>query len=303
MAHDVRNRRAALAAAALGILATGAVAAVAWSLRPGDGELPLPPPPAEPERQDVAVVWADSGVERTAGAGWTAARPGDPLRVTDSIRTASGATAEIALGRGSRVTLQERSEVTVRELTAAVHRVGVLRGRIAVDHRPDGTRVLRVEDQSGSVAASGSSARFGVVAMGDALAVASTEGQLTVESGGARVNLPAGEETVARRGLAPLPPRPIPRDVVLRVARVLQERKSSLCALLQVDVASELFVNGARVDVPSDGNVAIRLPSRLRARGAEVVVRHASGAVERRSVPCPEKEGDVSELEVRWNGR
>jgi hypothetical protein len=309
MPEDVRTRRVALGAAAIAIVA---VAALFWRLRPLDAEAPRPaagaPQPAA-VRQDAAaqrdavVVSADPGVERSGPGGWRAARAGDALRVTDSIRTSAGSTAEILLGRGSRVILEERSEVTVRELTAAVHRVGVLRGRIAVDHRPDGTRVLRVEDQSGAVVASGARGRFGVVAAGEALAVASAEGELTVESGGAAVQVPAGEETLARRGLAPLPPRPIPRDVVLRVARVLEGRRTSLCTVLQVDVASELTVNGAPVGIPPDGNVPVRLPARLRAKGAEVMVRHASGIVERRTVPCPEKEGEVSDLQVRWNGR
>jgi hypothetical protein len=299
MPVDVRTRRIGLAVGPLAILT---IAAVAWRLWPGDAEAP-PSAPAAP--QDATVVSADPGVERRGAAGWAPARPGDALRVTDSLRTSAGSTAEIALGRGSRVTLQERSEVTVRELTAAVHRVGVLRGRIGVDHRPDGTRVLRVEDQSGAVAATGGAGRFGVVAAGDGLAVASTEGQLTVESGGATVRVPAGAETVAHRGLPPLPPRPVPRDVVLRVARLLQERRASVCAVLQIDVASELTVNGASVDVPVDGNVVVRLPPRLRPRGAEVMVRHATGIVERRTVPCQpqEKDGEVSDLEVRWHDR
>lgn len=294
MAGEVRTRGLGAAVASIAILA---IAAVAWHLRPTDAD-----PPAHAAPQDATVVSADEGVERSAGEGWTRARAGDALRVADSIRTSGGSTAEIALGRGSRVILQERSEVTVRELTAAVHRVGVLRGRIGVDHRPDGTRVLRVEDQSGAVAATGRAGRFGIVAAGDGLAVATAEGQLTVESGGAAVRVPAGTETVARPGLPPLPPRPIPRDVVLRVARLLEERRATACAVLQVDVASELTVNGAPVDVPSDGKVVVRLPARLRPRGAEVMVRHATGVVERRTVACGprEKEGEVSDLEVRW---
>jgi ferric-dicitrate binding protein FerR (iron transport regulator) len=296
MPDDMRTRRVAIATATFAILV---IAALAWRMRPPEAE--ASPPAAA--RQDATVVSADEGVERSGPGGWMAARAGDPLGVTDSIRTAAGSNAEILLGRGSHVTLQEGSEVTVRELTAAVYRVGVLRGRIGVDHRPDGTRVLRVEDQTGAVAASGSSGRFGVVAAGDALGVAAAEGQLTVESGGAAVQVPAGEETVARRGVAPLPPRPIPRGVVLRVARMLEERRASLCNVLQVDVASELTVNGVPVDIPADGNVPLRLPARLRARGAQVVVRHATGIVERHSLPCQEKEGAVSELEVRWNGR
>jgi len=290
-----RTRRLGLAAAALAIVA---VAAYAWRPRPREA---APPPAAA--RNDALVLAADPGVERSSAGGWTPARPGDALGVTDSVRTGGGSTAEIELGRGSRVTLAESSEVTVRELTAAAHRVGLVRGRIGVDHRPDGTRVLRVEDQSGAVAASGSAGRFGFVAAAGGLGIAATEGQLTVESGGTAVVVPTGTETVAWRGAAPLPPRPIPREVVLHVARLLEQRRASVCLVLNVDVASELSVNGAATEIPRDGVVVVRLPPGARRRGADVVVRHATGLVERQKLPCSEDEGEVSDLEVRWNAR
>jgi hypothetical protein len=296
MPDQARVRRGGLAAAALAI---ASIAALAWRMYPRESEAP----PAAPAHRDALVLAADPGVERRSAGGWAPARSGDSLRVTDSIRTGEGSTAEIELGPGTHVTLAERSEVTVRELTAAVQRVGILRGWIGVDLRPDGTRVLRVEDPSGKVAAFGTSGRFGVLAKGEALAVASTGGQVTVESGGGAVKLPAGAETVARSGDAPLPPRAIPREVVLRVARQIEERRASVCLALEVDAASELSVNGEPVEVPRDGKVVVRLPPHARRREIDVTVRHASGVVERKRLPCWQYEGDVSDLEVRWNAR
>ncbi len=298
MPDDARIRRGVLAAAALAILV---IAALAWRLLAGDPE--EEPPPAPRVRDDALVLAADPGVERGSAGGWLRARVGDALHVTDSIRTGEGSTAELDLGRGTRVTVAERSEVTVRELTAAVQRVGIVRGRIGVDLRPDGTRVLRVEDTSGKVAAAGTGGRFGVLARDGALAVASTDAQVIVESDGGSVSVPAGTETLALRGAAPLPPRPIPRQVVLRVARRIEERRASVCVVLHVDVASELTVNGDAVEVPRDGAVVVRLPPHARRREIDVAVRHASGAVERQSMPCWQYEGEVSDLEVRWNAR
>jgi len=296
MPRDARIREGVLVAAAA--LAIGLIAVLAWRLRPAD-----PDAPPAVEAPDALVVAADPGVERRSDGAWAETRKGDSLHVTDSIRTGGGSTAELALGRGARVVLAERSEVTVRELTAALLRVGLVQGRISVDLRPDGTRVLRVEDRTGGVAARGSAGRFGVLARGEGLAVASSEGRVTVESGGAAVEVPGGAETIAWRGAAPLPSRPIPREVVLRVARRLEERRQAVCTVLQVDAASELTVNGASVEVPADGRVVVTQPPHGRRRDVEVVVRHAGGLVERKVLPCWEGEGEVSDLEVRWNAR
>ncbi len=297
MSQPVKTRRIVLAACAA-VLAAALVAA--WRLASS-------PAPAMPTRdaprgeRGALVVSADAGVERAASGGpWDVARAGDMLRATDSIRTSARAKAEIALGPRARITLAERSEVTVREIDDAVQRLGLLRGRIGVEQTTEGPRVLRVEDASGTVAATARGGRWGAVASPGRLAVAAEEGAVRLESAGASVQVAAGMQAAAWRGLAPLPPAPVPRQVLLKVARVLESRRTHACAEVRVDVASEVEVNGAPVEVPKDGLVAVRAEDRR--RGAEVVVRHASGRVERRRVACVE-EADVTDLEVRWNAR
>lgn len=301
MRDDSRLRRFVLAAGAAALVV---LAVLVWRASSHEPEAELETPPAaDAQRDDDALVLAaDQGVERRSAAGWAPAREGDALHVTDTIRTGAGSTAEIALGRGARVTLAERSEVTVRELTTAALRLGINRGRIGVDFRPDGTRLLRVEDASGAVSAVGAAGRYGFVAVGSGLAVASTEGRVTVESAGKAVAVPAGTETVAWRGSAPLPPRPIPREVVLRVARKLDERRASVCAVLNVDVTAEVTVDGDPVEVAPDGTVVVRREVGARRRDVVVDVRLASGLVDRQVVHC-HREGDVSDLEVKWNAR
>jgi ferric-dicitrate binding protein FerR (iron transport regulator) len=275
---------------------------VAWRERGREVDRDGAAPPPAAEQRGARVLSADPGVERRTAAGWAPARAGDALEVTDSIRTPERTAAEIALGPGTRIILDDRSEVTVRELNAAAQRVGLVHGRIGVEVRPDGTRVLRIEDQSGNVTARGAG-RFGVAATQEGLAIASAEGRVTVESAGKAVDVPAGAETVAWRGSAPLPPRPIPREVVLHVARQLEERRASVCLVLHVDVASALSIDGEPVEVPPDGTVVVRHPPRSARREIAVELRHAAGAVERRKMPCWRDEGDVSDLQVRWHAR
>lgn len=264
---------------------------------PVQGELPAPP-------GDAVVVAADPGVERTvARGGWAPARPGDALAVADTIRTGSAGTAEIALGRGSHVTVSQGTEVTVRELTAAVQRVGLLRGRIGVNIEADGTRVVRVEDAASAIRVSASAGRLGVLATRNSLAVAAQEGRAVLESGGRAVEIDAGHQSTAWRGAPPAAPAPIPRALLMRVVHALDERRAGICNVQQVDLAAEVTVNGATVETPADGRLVIRVAPRDRSRGADVVVRHASGAVERRRVRCWKDEADVTGMEVRWDGR
>ncbi|HET8538327.1 MAG TPA: FecR domain-containing protein [Anaeromyxobacter sp.] len=301
MNERARTREAALVAVLLAAgLGGGALLLRSMSADRAGVPQPIPPPP----RKDVLVVAADAGVQRSApGGGWTPAHAGDVLAVADSIRTGDAGTAEIELGRSSRVTVAERTEVTVRELTTAVQRVGLLRGRIGVDVQPDGTRVVRVEDGSGSILVSASRGRMGVVARPDALAVVAEQGDAVIESGGEKVAVPAGHESAAWRGQRPVAPTPVPRELLMRVVRAVEDRRSSVCAVVQVGVASEVLVGATPVEVPPDGRVVVRVPPRARRRGIDLVVRSAGGQVERQHVPCWEDEADVSDLEVRWNGR
>lgn len=265
---------------------------------------PASAPAAAPARSaDALVVAADEGVQRTvAGGGWAPARAGDTLAVADSIRTDAAATAEIELGRGSRVTVAQRTEVTVRELTAAVQRIGLIQGRIGVDVESDGTRVLRVEDASGDVRVTASGGRLGVVAGPTSLAVVAQEGGALLESAGKTVDVPAGHEAAAWRGLPPVAPAPVPRALLRRVVLAMEAKRASVCNVVQVDLAAEVVVNGEAVETPPDGRLVLRVPPGGRRRRAELVIRHASGQVERESVPCWRDEADVSDLEVRWDG-
>lgn len=252
----------------------------------------------------AVIVSAGPGVERSAsGGGWAAARAGDALGPADEIRTGPGATAELSLGRGTTLVVDERSELTVREIDAVAQKVRLVRGRIGVDHRRDGIRVVRVEDVSGTILASSAEGRWSAVAAHDTFAVAAAAGAVRLESAGAAVDVAPGTVSTAWRGVAPLAPRPVSTAVLLRVAHALAERRKEACAALEVDVASEVEVNGEPAPVSRDGRVLVRVPARLRRHPVDVVVRHVAGKIERRQVRCVEEEPQVRALEVRWDAR
>ncbi len=295
MSSEHRTRILGIAAAAVVV---GLVVALLWSRRtsrPSEG-----PAAAETGPRDGAyLLTASTDVQRSAGPRWVKARPGDELRPSDSIRTGPDGTARIALGSGGTVTLAERSELTVREFTAAVQRLGVGRGRMGVDLRPDDLRILRAEDRSGTIFASSTRGRWHVVATPRGLGVAAENGDVRVESGGAAVDVPAGSESAAWRGATPLPPAPIPSELVVRLAPGSDKRRARVCAVLETDVASEVVVDGDPVEVRADGGVTVLLPPRARRREADVVVRHATGKVERRTIACGEGGVELKNVDVR----
>ncbi len=287
-----------VAAAAAAVLAT-----VRWWPASRTPDAAVGGPPAE---AGAAIVSAGPRVERSASGGaWTPARAGDALGLADAIRTGKGGTAEVSLGRGTSLVVDERSEVTVRELDAVAQKIRLVRGRIGVEHRRDGTRVLRVEDGSGTILASSEGGRWSAVASRGSLAVAAHDGAVRLESAGVAVDVPRGSESAAWRGAAPLPARPIPPAVLLRFAHALADRRRSVCAALQVDVASEVRVNGDPVAVAPDGRVVVRVPEERRRYPVEVEVRHAGGAVRRERIRCPADDdaAEVKAWEVRWDAR
>lgn len=298
--------RGALAAFAA-VVAVSIAALSSWragAARPASplaAEASAPALPAEVER--ATVVSTIGAVERSSRGAWEPVQPGDVLDVPDSVRTAAGASADIAMGGGARIAVAERSELTVREIDAAVQRLGLVRGRLAVQQAPDGTRRLRVESESGEIVASAPAGRWGVVAGPGTLAVAASDATVRVESAGAAVDVPPGQQATAWRGRPPLPPTPVPREVLLRVANALHARYDRLCAVVQgtVDPASEVLVDGIPVEVGADGTFVARVARSAR-RAAAVEVRHAAGRVERRTVDCKDDAG-VSGFEVRWIAR
>jgi hypothetical protein len=301
-----RRRRAGLAARSAVLVLLLASVAAGWAgfrrwVRGSEDGAP-PAAPASIPAEHVEILEAEGGVERLHSGRWELLAKGAMLREDETLRTTAGARATIGIGDRSRLTVSDATQLTVREITAAVQRLRLSRGRISVDHQPDGARVLVVESERGEAIARAGVARFSVLANGAALAVATEAGIVRFQAADRVVEVGAGQQSLSFRGQAPTPPTHVPVDLLLRVARSAGDRDGGCTIEGTVEPGAEVRVEGRPVEPGPDGRFAIRLPAQKGARAARVVTRDASGRLIERRVACAPDvaEHDLSDFAVRW---
>lgn len=306
----MRRRRLALALGVVAIAAGGALLARFVFDRLVYEPVPPPPPPpvgggevpAPAQPGAVQVLAVRGPVERsTRSGGWAPVASGDQLGAEDSVRTSPSSTAELGVGERSRITVAGATQITVREVTSAVDQFRLARGRIAVDYGEGRERRLRVEDESGR-AVEATEARFGLLATGTMLAVATEAGSVTLRARGAAVAVGAGEQAAARGDRPPSPAEPIPTALLLRLASAAADLGAEECASLSavVSLASSVEVNGKPVVPGDDGRFAVRVRRRRGQPTVLVTVVDALGRNAERTVPCRAQEPHVKDLWVRW---
>jgi hypothetical protein len=292
-------------ATALGVLAITAgvavIARVAFDRLVYD---PEPSPRAEAPAPGATVrVFAVSGlVERSSSLGtWGPLAPGDELGAEDSIRTGASSTAELGVGERSRMTVAGATEITVREVTTAAQRFRLARGRIAVDYGEGQQRRLHVEDEAGRVVET-AQARFGVLATGAMLAVATETGSVTLRAGGTAVDVGAGTQSAARGDRPPSPAEPIPSVLLLMLASAAAELDRDDCAAVSgaASPAATVSVDAQPVTLGDDGRFAARVRRRRGHTTALVTVTDALGRTAQRAVPCRQPPPHVKDLSLRW---
>jgi len=256
---------------------------------------------------EAPIVSAVEGrLERKdASGGWSPVAVGDRLAAEDVIRTPLGSTASLAIGERSRIALSDATQVGVREVTSAVQRLRLSRGRLSVDHQPDGARLIVVETERGDARAQAGAARFSVLSTGASLAVASEAGVVRLETDRGSVEVKEGQQAVAFRGATPTPPAPIPRAVLLKLANALGARPASLCAIVEGTVrpGTEVRVDGERVEAGPDGRFTQRVARRPRVDSVAVATREVSGTVIERHVACAPIDPRLQDFAVQWGAR
>jgi hypothetical protein len=294
-------------ATALGVLAiTAGVAAIARVVfdRLVDDPEPSARAVAEtPTPSSTVRVLAVSGVvERSSSLGsWRPLAAGEELGAEDSIRTGASSTADLGVGERSRMTVADATEITVREVTTAAQRFRLARGRIAVDYGEGQQRRLRVEDEAGRVVET-EQARFGVLATGAMLAVATETGSVTLRAGGAAVDVAAGRQSAARGDRPPSRAEPIPSALLLKLAGAAAELDRDDCAAVTgaASPASTVAVDAQPVPLGEDGRFAVRVRRRRGGTAVLVTVTDALGRTAQRTVPCRELAPHVKDLSLRW---
>jgi hypothetical protein len=265
--------------------------------------------PVAPEDEAVMVVVMDveGSVERGHGEAWTPLQVGDTLGHADSIRANAGARAELRVGaEDSQLTLLEGTEVKVEEVTRAVHAFQLKRGRVKVNYLPSEGRVLHLETEDGAVAET-HGARFTLLRSGLTVAVATETGSVNLQSAGASVRVGAGEQSVAVAGGPPSAPVPIPKAVLLQVAR--RAGGEALCATLlgQVRPGTEVWVDGAPADVNREGHFQVQVSRRKGREGVRVEAREPGGSVKEQLVAClpahtrPLDGGGKADVKFNWD--
>lgn len=301
--HSPARLVATALAVAVAILGAAYLAFGRVFVRP-PAEVPVmtAPPPVSLERpaadagaqrasaaEEAVVVGFEGTVERARGDGpWKPVQVGETLRAEDSLRTSAKSKADLQVGERSRLTVSDETHITVRDLSAAVHRLKLTRGRITAAYEPDGERVLRIEDETGTAVAESRGARFSVLSTGQTLAVATETGVVNLKAADKVVEVSSGQQAVALRGQAPSAATPISPELLLKVARAAQPGSSGLCATLDgaASAGSQVTVDGLEVPVQADGRFHSAVASRPGLKAVRVVMRDASGKTSESQVPC-----------------
>jgi hypothetical protein len=261
---------------------------------------PVPAPAPAPVVHEAVVESVTGRVERNMPEGWADVSVGDRLRADDSLRTSRGAKTALRIGDNSRLTVTEGSQLTIRELTEQVHRFKV-RGNVFVDYKPDGQRVLRIENDDNGAVAEAREARFSVLSTGTSLAIATESGTVDLKSKDQVIHVATGEEAFARAGEAPRPSAPIPTEVLLKVANAAAAG-AAFCADVEgsAPAGSEVLVDGQPVVVDEQGRFSLRVPRSAGKHVVRVETRDASGRSKTNEVPCVADPARIKDLAIRW---
>ncbi len=274
----------------------------AWWLFRAAVHVPAPGRPETapaPRRLALAASAVSPPVERGRGGQWTPLAVGSELAEDEEVRTGPGGGAELSAGERAKVTISERTQLSVRELRDDLHRYGLARGRVTVDYAGDGERTVRIEGEGASAEARG--ARFAVSSDGLAFAVATETGRVDLSAAGASVAVEAGRQAAARDAGPPSAPLPIPKEVLLRLAPA-GPGKGERCLETtgRADAGALVTVDGMPVPVDRDGRFRVRV-DRGGGPPVEVVAALPDGRRVSRNVPCAKRdEPRVRDIEVRW---
>jgi hypothetical protein len=272
--------------------------------RPGAAQQAAP----APAPQEAVVLSVVGPVERARGSGaWSRLAPGERLKADESIRTGKSGRTDLRIGDKSTLAVTESTQVTIRELTRAVHRFHLERGRLAVDYKPDGERVLRIESEAAGAMAETRGARFSVLSTGSTIAVATETGSVNLRAAQREVEVGEGQTAAVRQGDAPGVPEPIapvPVPLLLKVAAAIPSENEQLCARVTgvAQPGTEVLVDGVPAEVDREGHFGVVVPRKPRDK-AEVLVamRDAAGHRESRSVPCDALDPRIRRLGIRWD--
>ncbi len=240
---------------------------------------------AAPTAVEISVREVQGAVEIGREGKWSAAAVGERLTTAESIRTGTEGSALLSVGDQAEVRVHDASEVTVREISATLSKLELDRGRIHAEVTTDGF-TMQVQAKGTETIAETRKGAFTIFADGAGLVAVATEtGGVRLEVGGGNegVTLSAGERATVAKGAAP-EVSAIPTTVLLEVEWPGEKttRSATVAVRGQVDVGTDVSINGAVATVAADGRFAVQVALRDGRNDIRVSATDLSGRTARR---------------------
>jgi hypothetical protein len=270
----------------------------ATTVTPRDAGLSHAVAAADATAPRTVVVEVKGTVERRSGDRWVAVAVGDALDARDALRTTEGGTARIDVG-GKIVQLDDRTEITVGEISATVSSIVLAEGRVSANGTADG-RVIRIATRD--TIAEAQDGKFDVLASSDGhVTVAAETGAVKLTAHGASVDVHAGEQSSVDPGAAPMQPTRIPSSLFLKVnsARGARDKVASLHG--ETAPGAIVSINGVRTVAADTGEFDTKVPLKEGANVIIVSVEDASGRHQQKVIKRDlDTRGPKLHTEVDW---
>ncbi len=213
-----------------------------------------------PEGPRATVQSIDGTLFRISPEGTVPMKAGDKISDRQEVRTAKGSTAVLTLRDGSRVEIDERTELYVSENRAS-KKIQLVRGNIIVEAAPQHDERLMVATQDCLVSVKGTIFSVSHGTKGSRVAV--IEGTVVVEHGRTTETLQPGQQASTTRALAAVP---LEREVAwsrrATEHTAMARQLSALQKDLEVAFRAGLHGPSQLLDlVPSDTVVYLSIPN------------------------------------------
>jgi len=261
------------------------------------------------ESNKFMTVVSMTGVAERSNAtdgNWIPVEKGNKLQADDAIRTKEEASVILAADDESKIELEEKSELSVTEISETVHKVDVASGKIDVNYGKSKDRTLKISSAGEDVIASTKAGKFIFQKTKNTVTVATKEGDVAFKAHEKEITVSEGMFSQVVEGDGPLPVKPIPLAVMLRVAnpkKAVQE--AAITTITGVtDIGASVSVNNVKAKVNKNGKFKVVVPLKLGKNNLKVVANTPWGHAKKQLSPITVTNNTkVDSADVRWGKR
>ncbi len=258
------------------------------------------------EPREVQVLTTQGLVTRRGAADqdWQTVSPGDHLQLEETIKTDKDATVGLRVDEKSSIEMGRRTRMTIQKLTGKAHRFALEEGKVHVRYEENGEREVQISVPGDDRVARTSKGHFIVQHATGTLSVATLEGQARLGDQSHFVEVPAGRLAVMPTGKSPLPVRPIPNSVMLRVdetgSRVQREPFTVISG--KTDIGAMVTVNDHLAKVDAQGRFWVRIPLKEGRNRILVITEDVAGNTTRKELPAivVDSNAPIDQMNIRW---